>query len=287
MMSSNDVRDVKFDKAMNGYKREEVDNFLDAVEQDYRQYEAYIQSMQERVNSLNAEIEQYKNSQSSLQNVLLSAQQLADKITAEAKEKAKKIIDDASAAAQKATAEAKDMLSNFDEKLAEKKLRAEGEMAVCTEKARKEQEAVKAVTAEAVRQQQALFDKLRLEVGAFKNDLLEQYKKHIEFISKMPDCVAMDAQRAAKAVELELDKQYKLEDAVKNYNSASAENTENKSEEEAAPAAEEKANETVKNDTATGFTVNTDTVKDTQTSDSADASNERKGFANSFFSKNK
>ncbi len=286
MMSSNDVRDVKFDKAMNGYKREEVDNFLDAVEQDYRQYEAYIQSMQERVNSLNAEIEQYKNSQSSLQNVLLSAQQLADKITAEAKEKAKKIIDDASAAAQKATAEAKDMLSNFDEKLAEKKLRAESEMAVCTEKARKEQEAVKTVTAEAVRQQQALFDKLRLEVGAFKNDLLEQYKKHIEFISKMPDCVAMDAQRAAKAVELELDKQYKLEDAVKNYNSASAENTENKPE-EAAPAAEEKAGEAVKNDTATGFTVNTDTVKDAQMSDSADAGNERKGFANSFFSKNK
>lgn len=205
MMTSNDIRDVKFSKAMAGYKQEEVDDFLNLVEEDYRNFENYMRTMQEKVDGMANAVAEAKKSENSLQNVLISAQQLADSIVAEANAKAETIVSNARAEAENATAEAKMMLTGFDEKLALKRAEAEKEMTALIEEAQRKQKAVEAATADTVVRQQALFDKLRLEVAAFKNELTEQYKRHIEIISKLPDCVAMDAERAAKAVSIAVD----------------------------------------------------------------------------------
>lgn len=205
MMTSNDIRDVKFSKAMAGYKQEEVDDFLNLVEEDYRNFENYMRTMQEKVDGMANAVAEAKKSENSLQNVLISAQQLADSIVAEANAKAETIVSNARAEAENATAEAKMMLTGFDEKLALKRAEAEKEMTALIEEAQRKQKAVEAATADTVVRQQALFDKLRLEVAAFKNELTEQYKRHIEIISKLPDCVAMDAERAAKAVSITVD----------------------------------------------------------------------------------
>ena len=205
MMTSNDIRDVKFSKAMAGYKQEEVDDFLNLVEEDYHNFENYMRTMQEKVDGMANAVAEAKKSESSLQNVLISAQQLADNIVAEANAKAEAIVSNARAEADNATAEAKILLINFDEKLAVKRAEAEKEMAALIDESQRKQKAVEAATADTIQRQQALFDKLRLEVAAFKDELTEQYKRHIEIISKLPDCVAMDAERAAKAVSLALD----------------------------------------------------------------------------------
>lgn len=207
MLSSNDVRDVRFSKAMGGYKQEEVDTFLDTVEEDFRRYEAYVKNLEEKITAANAEVEEYKTSQASLQSVLISAQQLADNIVNDAKVKAEKIIEDAKAAAEVATGEAKNMLVNFDEKLGEKRDAAKREMEELLKKSEQKKAATDAAAADAVRREQALFDKLRLEVSEFKGEMMELYKRHIELISKIPDCVAMDAERAAEAVALEIEKE--------------------------------------------------------------------------------
>ncbi len=277
MMTANDVRDARFSKAVGGYKQEEVDNFLDSVEADYRQYEAYVTSMQERVNALNSEIDGYKNSQSSLQNVLISAQQLADNIVNDAKAKAAQIIEDAKSTAASATAEAKEMLSNLDAKFAEKKALAEKDIMADLAKAKKEQEAVKIITQECVDRQQALFDKIRLEVAAFKNDLTEQYKKHIELISKMPDCIAMDAVRAAKAVELEIEKNPEVELSAENETAEAIQETE-----EVEPIVDIEATEETEPEVY-GFAINTEAIEE-EADENAD---EEAGFSNSFFGKNK
>ncbi|MBE6806065.1 MAG: DivIVA domain-containing protein [Ruminococcaceae bacterium] len=215
MLSSNDVRDVRFSKAMGGYKQEEVDAFLDTVEEDFRQYETYVKSLQEKLSAITAEVEEYKTSQASLQSVLISAQQLADNIVAEAKGKAQKIIDDAKAAAELATSEAKNMLVNFDEKLGAKKEAAEKDLEEALKKGEAKRVAIETATADSVKREQALFDKIRLEIAAFKSELMEAYKKHIEIISKLPDCVAMDAESAAAAVALEFDKIPDVSDFIK------------------------------------------------------------------------
>ena len=184
MLSSNDVRDVRFSKAMGGYKQEEVDAFLDTVEEDFRQYETYVKSLQEKLSAITAEVEEYKTSQASLQSVLISAQQLADNIVAEAKGKAQKIIDDAKAAAELATSEAKNMLVNFDEKLGAKKEAAEKDLEEALKKGEAKRVAIETATADSVKREQALFDKIRLEIAAFKSELMEAYKKNQDYIMK-------------------------------------------------------------------------------------------------------
>ncbi len=207
MLTANDIREVRFSKAVGGYKQDEVDALLDAIEEDYSLYEARIAELTANINSLESEIETYKNSQSSLQSILLEAQKLADKTVLDAKEKAAMIINEAKAAADNAAGEAKLLLDTFDAKFSEKKAAAEKELEVSLSAAKKKQEAIEIATADAVKRQQALFDKTRIEIAAFKSEILALYKKQLEVINEMPDCVAMDAARAAEAVTLKADEE--------------------------------------------------------------------------------
>lgn len=292
MLSSNDVRDVRFSKAMGGYKQEEVDAFLDTVEEDFRQYETYVKSLQEKLSAITAEVEEYKTSQASLQSVLISAQQLADNIVAEAKGKAQKIIDDAKAAAELATSEAKNMLVNFDEKLGAKKEAAEKDLEEALKKGEAKRVAIETATADSVKREQALFDKIRLEIAAFKSELMEAYKKHIEIISKLPDCVAMDAESAAAAVALEFDKIPDVSDFIK------VEEDEVASVIVELDDATEKKVEVVEDDDddaadeivskSGGFVVSfNDDDDDIDTKKVEDDDDDDVGFSNSFFSKKK
>ena len=74
MLSSTDIRDIKFSKAVGGYRQDEVDVLLDKVEADYEQNERTIRALQDEIQRLNREIEGYKSSQDSIQQVLLNAQ---------------------------------------------------------------------------------------------------------------------------------------------------------------------------------------------------------------------
>ena len=291
MLSSNDVREVKFSKAMGGYKQDEVDAFLDTVEENYKEYEAYVKSMQQRVDALNSEITEYRTNQNSLQNVLLSAQQLADNIVNEAKAKAEQIINDAKNTAEAATAEAKNMLGNFDAKLTEKKANAEKELKAELEKANAQKTSVEAAAADAVKRQQALFDKIRIEVAAFKNDLMEQYKKHIEILSKLPDNVAMDAIRAAEAIALVYDEQIDAKDFLPATEPKADINAlMDEDEQESVPEMEPELEQEEINEApvSKGFVVNAPEVaQQTPMFEEDEAEEESGGFGNKFFSRNK
>ncbi len=293
MLSANDVREVKFSKSMSGYKQEEVDTFLDSVEDDYRNYESFAKNAQAKIDELTAEIAQLKDSQGSLQNVLLSAQQLADKIVADARTQAEAIVLEAKSNAEKATEEAKNMLYDFDAKFNEKKQAAEHKLALDTEVAMKKKEAVEAATADAVKREQALFDRIKIEVAAFKNELMEQYKKHIELIANMPDSIAMDAERAAEAVALVIDETPNMAQFV----------PETEAEPEIEPIAEALAAEEIVTDepeaeeahveepVQTGFVVNApqaapiDIFSVSENDEDADEDDDF-GFSNSFFNRN-
>ena len=290
MLSSNDVRDVRFSKAMGGYKQEEVDTFLDKIEEDFRQYEAYVKEIQDKLASATSEIEGYRNSQASLQSVLISAQQLADNIVNEAKAKAQQILTEAKSAADAATGEAKNMLVNFDEKLGEKKDAAQKEIDEILATGEAKRLAIETATADSVKREQALFDKIRLEIAAFKSELMEADKKHLEIIAKLPDCVAMDAESAAAAVALEFDKIPDVSKFVKKGDAEEAleeiivdlEGDEKKTE-----VIEDDVTE-VNSNTTNGFVVafDEDDVTDTNIT-TTDDDDDDVGFTNSFFNKKK
>lgn len=287
MISSNDVRDVRFSKSVGGYKQEEVDNFLDAVEVDLRQYEAYLKDLQEKLSAATSKVEEYKNSQASLQNVLISAQQLADNIVNEAKNKAQQILADAKAAADTATSEAKNMLVNFDEKLGEKKDAAQKEIDEILAVGEAKKEAIEKATADSVKREQALFDKIRLEIGAFKNELMDSYKKHLEIISKLPDCVAMDAESAAAAVALEFDKIPDVAKFVKVEDTVEEVIVDLVTNDKKVEIVED--NDTDIKSSTTGFVVAVDDDDDLTDANTVitDDDDDDVGFSNSFFNKKK
>ena len=245
----------------------------------------YVKELEEKLSAATSEVEGYKNSQASLQNVLISAQQLADNIVNEAKNKAQQILADAKAAADTATSEAKNMLVNFDEKLGERKDAAQKEIEEILAAGEAKKVAIETATADAVKREQALFDKIRLEIGAFKNELMDSYKKHLEIISKLPDCVAMDAESAAAAVALEFDKIPDVSKFVKVEDTVEEVVVDLVGEDKKVEVAEDVTD--ISSNT-TGFVVAVDDdLTDTKTVITDDDDDENIGFSNSFFSKKK
>ena len=216
MLTVAEIKDVKFGRAMGGYKTEDVDVLLDKIEADYAAFERMIKEYELKIETLNSEIEGFKNSQSSIQNVLVSAQGLADKIVKEAKEKSEQIITQAQNSIENITVREKELSAAFELKAQEQKSALDKELKAMIEDAQKKAQIITAGAEEQVKKQQMLFDNLRLEVASFKSDITSKYKEHIELITKIPDTVPEDPKYVADVLGTEYDQknQVKEEETV-------------------------------------------------------------------------
>lgn len=206
MLSAKDIRNVKFSKSMGGYKQEEVDILLDKVEVDYEQYNRTIRELNERLEQMKSEVEANKDSQNSIQNVLVSAQRLADQIVDEAKEKSEQIVKNAETSIEIITAREKELTEAFDRKASERKAAVEKEINEMLSVAEKKAAAMEKAAADSVARQQMLFDKLKIEISAFKSEITQSYREHLEILQKLPDEVPMDPKTMAEAVSAAVDK---------------------------------------------------------------------------------
>jgi len=201
MLSSQEVRNVTFSNAMGGYRKDEVDIFLDKVEVDYEKYEKLLETQNARISELEAQIGELKTSQNSIQNVLLSAQKLADQIVDEAKVKSQQIINDAQQNITDLTEKSKMLAGEFDAKATEKKERLENDLNDIIKVAENKKAAVEAATADSVKKQQELFDSLKREMSSFKDDVIRKYKEHLELLSSLPSFAEVDPKTAAQIAD--------------------------------------------------------------------------------------
>ena len=250
MLSANEIKNVRFSKAMGGYKQEEVDILLDKVESDYEQFERTLREMNAKINQLKEELEDYKNSQGNIQNVLVSAQKFADQIVEEAKTKSAEIIDSAQASIQKITAQEKELTTAFDQKASERKQTLENDNEVIISNAEQKQAAVEKATQDSIDRQQALFDKMKVEIAAFKAEITNKYKEHLELLSSLPDSVPSDPQELAKAVSMNFETVPDIREFIKNKNS--------QPKESAVKPEPVKAEADTKRKEQTGFVINAD-----------------------------
>lgn len=205
MLSSKEIREIKFSKAVGGYKQDEVDVLLDKVEADYETYERNIRELNAAVEALKKENEGYKSSQNSIQNVLLSAQKLADQIVDEARAKSEAILNDAKGSVERISKEEKELSAAFEEKANSRRMQVERELETAVKNAELKKKSVEAACEDAVRRQQMLFDKIRLEIVAFKTEIRQKYKEHLELLQKLPDEVPSDPKQIAQAVSAIID----------------------------------------------------------------------------------
>lgn len=205
MLSANEIRNVRFSKARGGYKQEEVDILLDKVEADYEQFERTLREMNSKINELKGELEESKNSQGNIQNVLISAQKFADQLVEEAKTKSAQIIASAEQSIKKITAQEQELTTAFDKKAGERKLALENDLEKIISTAEQKKSAVEKATKDCVDRQQLLFDKMKVEVAAFKEEITNKYKEHLEILASLPESIPTDPQELAKAVSMSFD----------------------------------------------------------------------------------
>lgn len=205
MYTADDVRNIRFPKRMNGYNQDDVDAFLDNVEEDYREHTARIAELESQIDSLQKEIENLSISQSGIQNVLISAQKLADQIVSEAKSKAEEIIVESKVRAADITKQVEEQIAGEKLTAEQNRQKAEAEYAaVMKTTAEKSQEMITAAH-DSVARQQLLFDRLKLDIVNFKAKIMAIYKEHIDALSKLPDEVPFDPARAAEAAAFAYD----------------------------------------------------------------------------------
>lgn len=205
MYTSADIKNISFSKARSGYNPEEVDVFLDQLESDYLQYERVIKDYQSKIVELEGKIVDFENSQNSIQNVLLSAQKLADQIVEEAKEKSEEIIRKAESNITLITAQEKEIVTAFEIKASERKTALEKELEKMISDAKLKADSITAAANDSVERQQVLFDKLRLEIAAFKSAITSKYKEHLSILQEIPETVPMDPKKMAEVITAKID----------------------------------------------------------------------------------
>lgn len=252
MLSANEIKNVRFSTAMGGYKKEEVDVLLDKVEADYDQFERTLREMNSRINELKGELEDCKNSQGNIQNVLISAQKFADQIVEEAKTKSAEIIASAQESIKKITAQEQELTSAFDKKAGERKTALENDIEKIIANAENKHNAVEKATQDCIDRQQLLFNKMKIEIAEFKSEITAKYKEHLELLSSLPDTVPSDPSEIAAAVSLSFDKAPTIEEYIQNPQSVDLTHE----EAEIVPETEEPAEKLVQ--AATGFVINSD-----------------------------
>ena len=249
MLSANDVKNITFSKQVNGYRREEVDVFLDKVESDYESYERTVSDMAAKIRELESQIEDSKTSEDSIGSVLISAQKLADSIIAKAKEKSAAIIEEAKVSLENFKAHEKELSGAFDKKAEERKQSARVALDKIIDEAKVNRDKISEETKKAVQKQTELFNRLKLETANFKNELMEKYKNHLELLSKLPDTAPLTPDEIAESVDGKVDDLSDREGFIKNLDTQS---TNEVAEESSEPEAE---NDTDMPESKAGFKV--------------------------------
>ena len=295
LLSSKDIKDAVFNTGMGGYKRDEVDAFLDKVLEDYKQFETAVQAAQNRVAELEKELSEKDNSMNSINTVLISAQKLADEIVAKARVEAEDIVSAANTEADNIKLRTKKALEEIDSVLTEQRNSAQAQVDIMLEEAARKSEGMILAAKDSVTREQLLFDKLKSEVAEFKAQIKETYKLHLESLSKLPEEVVLNPELAASAIEDIINKEPDLLKFIEKTPVIIPEvveiNEPQEAEEEdlektrVVELPEDLTKEKAEEPKSTGFVV--DMIEDEEDADNGSAEEDGPTFSKGFFSKNK
>ncbi|MBO4693956.1 MAG: DivIVA domain-containing protein [Clostridia bacterium] len=258
MLTTKDVREITFSKQVNGYRREEVDVFLDKVEADYENYERTVREMNAKIHELETQLNESKSSEGSIQSVLLQAQKLADNIVAEAKEKSAAIIEDAKISLESFKAREKELSGAFDKKAEERNKAAREALDKILETAKENRDRISEVTQKTIEKQTTLYNRLKLETAAFKAEIMDKYKKQLELITKIPESIPVSPEEIAAAVDLNVNDLSDKEEFLKGLEESSVAKAQpDESDDEYGFFDDVIGREKETTDDSTGFVINT------------------------------
>lgn len=158
MISASEIHELRFEKAAFGYKQEDIDEFLNKLEEEVAIAQRELDDSNNKIQVLADKVREYMRDEDALKDALLGAQKEGHRIIAEANTKAEEII---AQAKEKADAMMDEVTVQHDA-LIEKN---EAEI---------EEEHKKLAAA-------------KKQVADFKKALFDMYKEHLNMLSAMPD----------------------------------------------------------------------------------------------------
>ena len=172
MLTPQDVRSAQFEKNLRGYRTEDVDRFLDKVEEQLLLNEKDAEALRKQIADLTAEnqrlhkeMETYEADGDMLKSALINAQRMGENVIREANTKAEEIL-------HRANLRGDDIIRDANELLQKASDRADEIINEANEKKLAEERE---------------YDRVRLEVTRFKSDVLNLYRSHVESLSRLPE----------------------------------------------------------------------------------------------------
>lgn len=206
MLKPESIQQKEFEQSvLGGYRRDEVDVFLDEVEADYRKLYTENTELVEKLKVCLAKIEDYKKDEEFLKTAIINAQKLNETTLKEIELREKEVEVSCKARAAEiiavAEAQAKEIVEKAERESADA-IRAARER--CKTEIEEEQAKstaqINVIRKETLAEQSKL-DQLRAQVAEFKNTIIELYKAHLTSISKLPEFKAEE--KAAEPVKTE------------------------------------------------------------------------------------
>lgn len=158
MISASEIHELRFEKAAFGYKQEDIDEFLNKLEEEVEIAQRELEDSNNKIQVLADKVREYMRDEDALKDALLGAQKEGHRIIADANAQAEEIIANAK---EKADAMMDEVTVQHDA-LIEKN---EAEI----EEAHKKLAAAKK------------------QVADFKKALFDMYKEHLNMLSAMPE----------------------------------------------------------------------------------------------------
>ncbi|MDD3350162.1 MAG: DivIVA domain-containing protein, partial [Eubacteriales bacterium] len=115
MISPLEIQNKEFNKAVRGYKEEEVDGFLDLITMDFEKLMEENQRLKEQLKSMTTELTRYKNSEGMVLETLEAAKSLMGDISTSAEKRAEILLKNAELDAELLTREARESVERLSE----------------------------------------------------------------------------------------------------------------------------------------------------------------------------
>lgn len=260
-MNAKDIVAKNFGReTLNGYKRDEVDSFMQEISDEFAQLQKENEELQSKLEVLADKIREYREEEDALKDALLVAQKQGNAIVAESKASAEKLTKETAEAVAKQLSDAKvkseRLVNDADEYSKKTRQDADEKAAKIVGDANDKAEEIRTLMNRQQEIQESILQETRKEVLEYRSKILAGYKEHIAYIESLPEKCENDyVKRTAEEVE-KREAERRKQEAKANALKAAQQKEREKEARKAAEAAEKekskKAEESVSDKTIEG-----------------------------------
>ena len=202
-MEAADIMDKKFNKGLNGYKMEEVDEFLQEVSSAFSDLKKQNEEMEKKMEVLADKIREYRNDEEAIKEALLGAQKQSSAVLSSTKEKSEQMINEAKEKADAMIKEAEENVKEKDEYAKKLVEDANAEKTRVIAECERRSAEIKANMEAEIKKQESILAKTRNESNSYREKLLNLYNEHIALINSIPEkCENAFVRKAKDTLEI-------------------------------------------------------------------------------------